>query len=262
MWNAQLYDKFIKERLQPSIDLANRIDKVCVRILDVGCGSGMSTLALRNRFPEAEIVGVDLSASMLDNAKKLLPDVKWIQRDCSKSLEDLGQFDLVFSNAFLQWLSEQENFIKNIQKCIKENGILALQIPNFETMMIANIIREVAKEFDTNGDIFTIMHDKCYNHSLTTYYNMISRYYSNVEVWQTNYIHQMDRSDAVVEFVKSTALIPYLERLSELQEKEFLTQLKKRTAEYYKPCENGKVLFPFERIFVYGLNSTNGNLRG
>lgn len=253
MWNAKLYNTFSKERMQPSIDLANRIDKVCVRILDVGCGSGLSTLALRNRFPEAEIVGVDLSAAMLENAKKLLPDVKWIQRDCSKSLEDLGQFDLVFSNAFLQWLSDQENFIKNISKSIKENGILALQIPNFEAMTIAGIIKEAAREFDTRGDIFTAMHDNCHNHSFTAYYNMMTRYYSDVEVWQTNYIHQMDSSDAVVEFVKSTALIPYLERLSKLQEKEFLAQLKKKTAVYYKSCENGKVLFPFERIFVHGL---------
>ena len=48
---------------------------------------------------------------------------------------------------------DQGNFIKDIS--IKENDILALQIPNFETMMISSIIREVAKEFDTNGDIFT-----------------------------------------------------------------------------------------------------------
>lgn len=250
MWNAKLYDTFSKERMQPSIDLANRIDRVCVRILDVGCGSGLSTLALRNRFPEAEIVGVDLSAEMLENAKKLLPDVKWVQRDCSKSLEDLGQFDLVFSNAFLQWLSDQENFIKNIRRSIKENGMLALQIPNFEAMMISDIIKEAAREFDTKGDIFTNMRGICHNHSLAAYYNMISRYYSDVEMWKTNYIHQMDGSDAVVEFVKSTALIPYLERLSESRGKEFLAQLKKKTAEYYKSCENGRVLFPFERIFV------------
>lgn len=253
MWNANLYDAFNKERIQPSIDLANRIDKVCVRILDVGCGSGMSTLALKNRFPEAEIIGVDLSAAMLENAKKLLPDVQWIQRDCSESLEDLGQFDLVFSNAFLQWIPDQEKFIKNIRNCIKENSILALQIPNFETMRIAGIIKEVAGEFDTNGSIFTNMHGICYNYSLTTYYDMMCRYYSNVEIWQTNYIHQMDSSDSIVEFVKSTALIPYLERLSELQEKEFLDLLRERTAEYYKSCDNGKVLFPFERIFVYGV---------
>ena len=254
MWNAKLYDTFGKERMQPSIDLANRINKACVRILDVGCGSGMSTLALKNRFPEAEIIGVDLSAAMLENAKKLLPDVQWIQRDCSESLEDLGQFDLVFSNAFLQWLPDQEKFIKNIRSCTKENGILALQIPNFEAMKIAGIIKEVAKEFYSNGDIFNDMSDTCYNHLLAAYYSMMCKYYSDVEVWQTNYIHQMDSSDAIVEFVKSTALIPYLERLSEVQEKDFLAQLQTRTAEYYKPCDNGKVLFPFERIFVQGTN--------
>lgn len=255
MWNANLYDAFNKERIQPSIDLANRIDKVCTRILDVGCGSGMSTLALKNRFPEAEIIGVDLSAAMLENAKKLLSDVQWIQRDCSESLEDLGQFDLVFSNAFLQWLPDQEKFIKNIRNCIKENGMLAMQIPNFENMRIAGIIRETAEDFDTNGSIFTNMNNTCYNYPLTTYYNMMCRYYSDVEVWQTNYIHQMDSSDSIVEFVKGTALIPYLERLSESQEQEFIEQLNERIAEDYKPCDNGKVLFPFERIFVYGIKN-------
>ncbi len=249
MWNANLYDKFNKERIQPSIDLVTRIDKACKRILDVGCGSGMSTLALRNRFPEAEIVGVDLSAAMLDNAKKILPDVEWIQRDCSESLEDLGQFDLVFSNAFLQWLPDQEKFIRNIHGGIKENGMLAMQIPNFETMRIAQIIRETAAAFDSEGNIFTDMTDNCYNHSLTTYYNMMMKYYSTVEVWQTNYIHQMNSSDDVVEFVKSTALIPYLERLTETQQKEFLGQLCQKTAQCYRACANGKVLFPFERLF-------------
>lgn len=36
-----------KNRETKRIDLVNRIDKVCIRILDVGCGSGMSTLALK-----------------------------------------------------------------------------------------------------------------------------------------------------------------------------------------------------------------------
>lgn len=79
--------------------------QACVRLLDVGCGSGISTLALRNQFSETKIVGVDLSACMLENAKKLLPEIEWIQRDCSESLEDLGQFDLVFSNAFFAMAS-------------------------------------------------------------------------------------------------------------------------------------------------------------
>lgn len=93
-----------------------------------------------------------------------------------------------------------------------------MQIPNFEEMMIASIIREAAKAFDRNGDIFADMQYNCRNLSLENYYNMMTSCYSEVEVWQTNYIHQIDNSDAVVEFVKGTALIPYLERLKETQE--------------------------------------------
>lgn len=47
MWNADIYDSFGKERMQPSIDLAARLkDKKFKRILDVGCGSGMGAPAV------------------------------------------------------------------------------------------------------------------------------------------------------------------------------------------------------------------------
>ena len=101
MWDADVYAKFRKERMQPSIDLLNRVSiGECNRIIDIGCGSGMSTIQLRKRFREAEIIGVDLSESMLRQAKDSVEDVKWIRRDCSKKLNDLGTFDLVFFQCF------------------------------------------------------------------------------------------------------------------------------------------------------------------
>ena len=71
-WNAELYENFGKERLQPAIDLVNRIpDGDYKRIVDIGCGSGMSTFPLRQRFSEAEIIGVDSSCEMLEKANGL-----------------------------------------------------------------------------------------------------------------------------------------------------------------------------------------------
>ena len=53
MWNAEIYDSFGKERMQPSIDLAARLkDKKFKRILDVGCGSG----AQRRFFPRGRML--------------------------------------------------------------------------------------------------------------------------------------------------------------------------------------------------------------
>lgn len=155
MWNANMYDLFEKERMQPSIDLINRIeDGEFRRILDVGCGSGMSTLPLRKRFSESEIIGVDMSENMLEKAKKLISNVEWIRRDCSKPLNDLGLFDLVFSNAFLQWVYNQEEVIKNISELLNDSGIFAIQIPNFEEMAVSSFIKEAANQFDKDKSLF------------------------------------------------------------------------------------------------------------
>ncbi|WP_054743609.1 class I SAM-dependent methyltransferase [Cellulosilyticum ruminicola] len=74
----------------------------------VGCGSGMSTKILADRFKSAEIIGLDNSQSMFDKAKELGLNVEWILKNCNESLEAFDKVDIIFSNASLQWLKAQE----------------------------------------------------------------------------------------------------------------------------------------------------------
>lgn len=252
VWNAALYESFSKERVQPSIDLVNRIDKECKRILDVGCGSGMSTIILRKKYPNAEIVGVDLSKEMLKKARETDSSITWIQRDCSKDLSDLGKFDLVFSNAFLQWLDDQESFIKNIKTCVADDGIIAMQIPDFDNMEISKVIKRVAKEFDPTHTLFS---DKIsvYNHTMEEYFRMFSSYYSNVEVWKTNYGHILYDYKETINFLKSTALMPYLDKMNEEDKTKFINRLYEEAEKIYKPVfskdKKYSYIFTFERLF-------------
>lgn len=62
----------------------------------------MSTAALVSAFGDSEIIGVDLSEEMLAKARKNISQAIFIRRDCSQPLSDLGKFDLIFSNAFIQ----------------------------------------------------------------------------------------------------------------------------------------------------------------
>jgi len=252
MWSADMYGKFEKERKQPSIDLLNKIDGgKFERIIDIGCGSGMSTLTLKKRFTESEIVGVDLSENMLDKARRSISGVTWMQRDCSRKLNDLGTFDLVFSNAFIQWIPNQEEFIKNTKELLNENGVFAIQIPYFEEMKVAKIIKEVSLEFDTNKALFgNLVTSTYFNYNFKEYYDMFSRYYSNIDIWKTNYIHQMKDCNAIVDFIKGTALLPYLECLDEKQTTLFIKKLYDRISECYVASENGTVLFEFKRLFI------------
>ena len=132
MWNPKSYDRFNAERQQPSIDLARRLeDRKFQRILDVGCGSGLSTEPLCRLWPDAEVIGLDNNPAMLAEARKRLPTVTFIERDCSKPLNDLGTFDLVFSNAFIQWIPNAEDFITDAMSMLADNGVFALQVPLF-----------------------------------------------------------------------------------------------------------------------------------
>lgn len=245
-WNAALYDQFGKERVQPCLDLINRLPKRNYKnIIDIGCGTGISTVALSNQFQQAHIVGVDLSEQMLEAAKTLEINVDWVKRDCSMPLEDLGQFDLVFSNAFLQWLPNQEGFLKQTKALFAEDGVLAIQVPNWDHMPIKVCIDQVVEQFEELKKPIPL---NAHNHSIHTYYDMLSEHYDVVEIWQTNYNHVMESYEAIIEFVRGAGLRPYLDQLDVGRQSLFIEEIKKRLPEIYSTQVDGKILFIFERI--------------
>lgn len=198
MWNAEIYNRYGKERIQPSIDLVARIREMKFqRILDVGCGTGMSTVPLVSTWENAEIIGIDMSKEMLEKARELLPTVSFIQRDCSKSLLDVGTFDLIFSNAFVQWLPDQEEFIANAFSMLNEKGIFAAQIPLFEEMPANQCIRKAEGIF---ADKFKgIEKHKYVLHSASEYYDMAAKCTDKIEMWITNYCHEMENHRKILE---------------------------------------------------------------
>jgi trans-aconitate 2-methyltransferase len=248
MWDAALYDIRSRERRQPSADLAARLaGRTFGRILDVGCGTGLSTMILRERWPAAEITGVDLSVEMLNQARRTDDSVTWLQRDCSRPLDDLGRFDLVFSNAFLQWLSDQEEFLKNARELLAEDGVLAVQLPDFLSMPASDCILKAAETFP--GAFDGIEHELFSNRDIEDYYDILKRYYSGAEVWRTGYYHVMDSHEAILEFIEGTALRPYLKRLDSGEAGIFQRKILHELKDRYDVREGGAILFEFKRMF-------------
>lgn len=249
MWNAQLYGAYKKERSQPSADLVNRIkDNDFKRILDVGCGSGMSTAALAAAFKNAEIIGADLSENMLEAAKKTLPEIDFVQRDCSKPLFDMGKFDLIFSNAFMQWLTNQEEFINNSFEMLNENGVFAAQLPLSYLMPTSKCINEaktVLPERLRNAEV-----RKTVAFSANDYYDILSKLSDDVNIWVTDYYHVMDSHENILNFIRGTALNPYTEKLDEIECERFLNKVLDNIKNAYAVQKNGKILFPFKRLFI------------
>src|SRR5271170_5407146 len=100
-WSAEQYLKFADERTRPCHDLAARIAVPDARsVIDLGCGPGNSTRVLAARWPDAEIVGFDSAAAMLETARKEQPEREWLKGDIVEwgKQTDRARFDVVFAN--------------------------------------------------------------------------------------------------------------------------------------------------------------------
>jgi len=109
------------------------------RILDFGCGSGASTAILARRFPESQIVGVELSDELLSIAKARsdfysLNNVQFLRSPSGMEIPDgLGEFDLVIMSAVYEHLLPDERpvILKNVWELVRKGGSLFMnQTPN------------------------------------------------------------------------------------------------------------------------------------
>ena len=126
-WNPSQYLKFAEERTQPCRDLAARIVVADVRrVIDLGCGPGNSTAVLRDRWPDAEFTGLDSSVEMIERARHEYPRQCWMAGDISEwAAGSDGQFDVVFSNAALQWVDDHADVYPRLLSRVAPGGALA-----------------------------------------------------------------------------------------------------------------------------------------
>ena len=251
-WQPDLYLKFKNERTQPSIDLVSKINCNSPKsIIDIGCGPGNSTQVLVNRWPKSKIVGIDSSISMIQKAKQEYPNQQWLVADAS-TYESENKFDILFSNAVIQWIPNHAELLRNFHSLLSNKGLIAIQIPLFWDMPLGNIIDAIANESrwrsQTNGvsNLFTI-------HNYSFYYDILSSLFVSIEIWETHYIHIIDSHESMLQMMKSTGLKPYLERLNEFEIIEFEEAVLEGIKNTYTAQRNGKVLLPFKRLFFIGM---------
>ncbi len=246
-WNPSLYLKFGRERLQPTIDLVSRIELDRPdRIIDIGCGPGNSTAVLRGRWPDAEIAGLDNSPAMIERARESGIEADWIIADASAARFP-GAWDLIFSNAAYQWMAGQSELFSKLRSNLKPGGVMAAQIPLFREMGMSEIISEEALKGRWNFDGVT---GKLLIHSREEYYDILSGLFEHVDLWVTDYVHVMPSHEGILEMMKSTALKPFLAQLEFEEDRgAYEKEILKGIAREYPARGNGKVLFPFRRLF-------------
>jgi trans-aconitate 2-methyltransferase len=249
-WNADLYLQFASERTQPSLDLIGRI-KVAdpARIIDLGCGPGNSTAILRQRWSEANLIGLDSSAEMIAAASKVHPTEQWIQADIANWVADMP-FDLVFSNATLQWLPDHRRLFLHLFAQVASGGALAVQLPAHEQSPLRQVVDEVADD-PLWCDRMSAARQALTRESPSFYYDVLGAIATHIDLWETEYYHQMENPQAILNWFRATGLRPFLAALETEEEKQRFEQLVlEGYTQVYPPQKDGRILFPFRRLFM------------
>jgi len=248
-WDAGVYLKFASERTQPSIDLIRRINLDSPRrIIDLGCGPGNSTEALRRRWSQSAVTGLDNSVQMIEEARRTYPQGTWEAGDAA-SWRAADPFDLVFSNAMLQWLPDHANLCRHLMDQVAPGGALAVQMPAHYDSPLHREIFEVSKNPAWDNRM-QAARTALTREPPSFYYDTLQPLSSHLDLWETSYYHIVDGPEAVLEWYRGTGLRPYLEALpSEDDRRRFEHLLLERYTITYPRRASGKSLFPFRRLF-------------
>jgi SAM-dependent methyltransferase len=100
------------------------------RVLDIGCGVGVYTKMVKEKYPNTEVWGVDISDKAIEDNKLESPDIKYFQGYIG-DLDFLPKeyFDTVFTGETLEHLDEPVALIKDAYKALKTGGRFILTTP-------------------------------------------------------------------------------------------------------------------------------------
>jgi trans-aconitate 2-methyltransferase len=251
-WNPQLYLKFSDQRGRPAADLIAQIQlESPKRIIDLGCGTGNSTERLHHRWPTAGITGLDSSPAMLRKARDNHPEWVWAE----STIEDWSPttpYDLIFSNAALHWVERHESFFPRLMEQISPGGVLAVQMPRNSDSLSHQAIKRIATEPHWSASLAGLS-ESTFVQPPDFYYRVLRRSASRLNIWETEYLQIMDGPRAVLDWVRSTAMRPYLERLQDdAHRKRFEAMCLAEFERFYPANDEGKSLFPYRRLFIVG----------
>lgn len=260
-WNPARYAQFKAERAQPFYDLLALVDAGRLpggRAVDLGCGTGELTALLHETLQSAAsglvcTVGLDNSPAMLSRAAEYQsPGLSFEPGDIASFVaahEGQGEFDLVFSNAALQWLPDHPSLIPRLLSCLSPGGQIAIQMPCNEHHPAYRLAGELAAQ-PPFADALAGFVRQSPVLAPEDYALLLARAGCVSQIVRLYvYLHRLPDRGALVEWVRGSMLTAYEKRLSAAGYEQFLSRYRDLLFEHIpdeQPC-----LFTFKRMLLW-----------
>ena len=247
-WDPTTYLRFADERSRPFFELVARIGAAEPdRVVDLGCGPGQLTASLAARWPGAEIVGLDSSASMIETAEQhATPNVRFAVGDIV-DWWPAEPVDVIVANAALQWVPGHRTLLPRLVEALAPGGWLAFQVPGNFDEPSHRLLRELAA--DARFAAYTRDVERPGAFDAETYLTDLAETGCRVEAWETTYLHVLEGADPVFSWISGTGARPVLQALPDDARDDFAAEYKALLRAAYPARSFGTVL-PFRRVFA------------
>lgn len=248
-WDPSQYLHYSDERLRPALDLLARVPLASPgHVVDLGCGAGNVTRLIHERWPAADLLGIDGSEAMLERARQNAPHLRFEQDDLARWTPERAP-DLLYSNAALHWIPDHRSLFPRLFSHLAVGAVLAVQMPNMHNEPLRRLQSEVAargpwaealRGVGSAADILTP----------GEYWDLLRPLAAELDIWETVYLHALRGENAVVQWALGSSLRPFVDRLPAGQEQDFLAAYGEALAPHYAPRPDGTTLLPFRRLFL------------
>ncbi|UTB32790.1 MAG: methyltransferase domain-containing protein [Methanobacterium sp. ERen5] len=259
-WDAKEYQKSSSAQQKWAKELIKKMDiNGSEKMLDLGCGDGKITSEIATHLETGCILGIDSSEDMIKLANETFPENEQPNLKFKvKDFQDLNydeDFDLIFSNAALHWAKDHSNILKSIQRSLKPNGKLLIQMGGKGN---AKEILDIGNEMTHQPEWNNYFQDFSFPYGFydtETYGKWLKE--AGLKALRVELISKiMDQNG--VEGLKSwmqTVWLPYTQRIpTDLQEK-FIDDVANKYLESHPLDKDGMVHVNMVRLEVEALNS-------
>jgi trans-aconitate 2-methyltransferase len=249
-WDPKQYQRFATERAQPFHDLLALVEPVPGgSVVDLGCGTGELTALLHAHVGAASTLGLDNSDAMLEEARALdAPGVRFEHADIGK-LDAGTTYDVVFSNAALQWLPDHPTLLAHVADLVAPRGQLAVQVPSNFDHPGHVLAMEVAAEEPFLAALGNAVPADPVRSVLAPerYAELLHDLgFAEQHVRLQVYGHVLESSAAVVEWTKGTNLTRFRRLLSDELYEKFLERYTERVVATLG--DSRPYFYPFKRV--------------
>lgn len=249
-WKPEQYNRYKDVRYKPFYDLLALLElRERIKGIDLGCGTGEQTAILQKTLPNSNLLGIDSSPQMLAKSSRYQTrGLRFELANIQDAIARRDRYDLVFSNAALQWIDSHELLLPKVIDLLAPGGQLAIQMPVQNENLLNKILLSLVAEEPFRSFLDGFKKETPVL-SIDKYAQLLfDNHMQDIQVSVKVYPIIASSESELYDFIAGSALLPYTQRLSDEVKKELKDEFLARIRQHFKKYP---AIYVFKRLLLY-----------